>query len=515
MFKKTLISTLVLLMLTQLSACVNTGSHKGLMKESMDEVSAASQAGNEARVTEKRGHYVPRATESEESDVRNTITLKVNQGAIFQLVQNIAKNEGFTTIAGDSVDIYRRVNVDIAGMDPIQAIRQIAYLGGYVAVVNKLDKTVTIADQASFTFRVPTDVLKKMDAKYTVGGNPTGGSGGSSGGGSSGGSSGGSTGGGGSPIKAQFTIEGQTSNSTTNFQTFLQKLAGQNAVVQVYSEQGLIMVRSNGQAMKRVSDFLQTHVFDSMRQVEVSTYMVEVNVTDEFQYGIQWNKLLTSGGSKFSYNTTSAVTGAANAASAGAYSLTNASIASIITALQTATQVKVVANPSLVISNHSSATIFDGTQIPYLPSVQTTVTGTSGTSQTSGTASYVLDGVSLSTTVDILDNTNVAVTLVPVTAQVQQMVSFLGGQVMAPQLATKQGFIQVPVQNGKTVILGGNRYKQTTSSTTGLPLITQIPYLGKILGGTDDNGKITEFVILLRATVLPGNRIDFISSESL
>lgn len=511
MYKKSMRIGIAALTLAQITGCMNLGSHSRLMKQSVDEVTAKSQSLNEARITEKRGRYVPRATESEEADIRNTVTMKVSQANLFQMVQNIAKKEGLTTIAGDAVDINKRVNVDIIGMDPIQAIRQIAYLGGYVAVLNKLDKTITIADQASFTFRVPTDVLKKMDAKYSIGGNPTGGSGG----GSSGGGGSSSGGGRGSPIKAEFTIEGQTSNSTANFQMFLQKLAGQNAVVQVYSEQGLIMVRSNGQAMKRVSDFLQAHVFDAMRQVEVSTYMVEVDVSDEFQYGIQWNKLLTSGGNKFSYDTTSAVTGAANAISAGAYSITNASISSIITALQTTTEVKVVANPSLVISNHSSATIFDGTQIPYLPSVQTTVTGTSGTSQTSGTAAYVLDGVSLSTTVDILDNTNVAVTLVPVTAQVQQMVSFLGGQVMAPKLATKQGFIQVPVQNGKTVILGGNRYKQTTNATTGLPLVTQIPYLGKVLGGTNDNGKVTEFVILLRATVLPGNRIDFISTESL
>jgi len=293
------------------------------------------------------------------------------------------------------------------------------------------------------------------------------------------------------------------------------KLAGSNATVQVYPEQGLIMVRTNAQAMKRVSDFLQSYIYDSMRQVEVSVYMIEVNVTDQFQYGIQWDKLLTSGGSQFTYNTVSAVTGAANAASAGTYSLTNASISSIISALQSATQVKVVANPSLVIANHSASTIFDGTQVPYIPSVSTTVTGTTGTSQTSGSASYALDGISLSTSVDILDNDNVQVKLVPVTSQVQRMATFLNGQIQAPQIATKQGFIPIQAQNGKTVILGGNRHKQSNGSLVGLPGLTQIPYLGKLLGGTNDSGNVSEFVILLRATVLPGSSVDYIASESL
>ena len=249
--------------------------HSGIVTETNDDLPLALQ-------------------EIEADDVRDSVNLSANNTAFFGLIKGLAAKQGYALGVVDGVDTSKRIAVQINGLSTVASIRQIANLAGYVAVVNHADRTVTIAPQATYTFKLPTALFKKLAGTFTVGGDPAA-SGSSSGSGSaSGGMTGGasSSSGGSSQIKSSFVITGESKSEPKDLEGYFKQLAGSNAQVNVFSLTGMITVRGNAQALKRVYDFVQNYCQDGMRQVTVAATIVEVSINDEFQYGIKWDKLV-------------------------------------------------------------------------------------------------------------------------------------------------------------------------------------------------------------------------------
>jgi type II secretory pathway component GspD/PulD (secretin) len=196
----------------------------------------------------------------------------------------------------------------------------------------------------------------------------------------------------------------------------------------------------------------------------------------------------------------------ANAASGngglGTYRV-SASSASIINALAQFTDVEVVSQPRLLSMNNVPATFFDGTQIPYLGSVQQTAGSAAGSEPTvSGSVAFAIDGVSFSAIPSVVDGNTVQITLIPVLSSVGELKSFLNGALTAPAQSNKQTFMRVLAESNKTLILGGIRYRSDTRHTS-LAVST----------GSKTGSK--EIVILLRANVVAAPDFDPIVSESL
>lgn len=182
--------------------------------------------------------------EVEADDVRDSVSLSANNTAFFGLIKGLAAKQGYALGVVEGVDTNKRIAVQIYGLPTIAAIRQISNLAGYVAVVNHSDRTVTISPQATYTFKLPPALFKKLSGTFTVGGDPA--ASGSSGGGGSGGMSGGSSGGGSggtSQIKSSFVVTGESKNEPKDLESYFKQLAGSNAQVNVFQLTGMITVR--------------------------------------------------------------------------------------------------------------------------------------------------------------------------------------------------------------------------------------------------------------------------------
>ena len=122
-----------------------------------------------------------------------------------------------------------------------------------------------------------------------------------------------------------------------------------------------------------------------------------------------------------------------------------------------------------------------------------------------------MDGISFSVQPSVIDDTHVQITLLPVLSTVNGFETFdLGssGKLTSPRQSTKQSFMKVMAESGKTLILGGIRYTVDSKNTSAGP----VPV---IIQGRDTNGVAKEVVILLRATVLPAPPYNPIVSESV
>ena len=444
-------------------------------------------------------------------------------GKMLSILDAIAENKYAISFV-DGVDENKLASVSVRNMSIAAAARQIAANAGYVAITDRDAHSITIAEQAAWTFRIPIRLMQRLSSSYSVGGasGAAGGAGAAAGGASGGAASaqgGASSSGPGSVPGGASSGVPATFNAASTLATvgniaikggideFLQSIAGQNAVVSVSKDTGYITVRGNGAALNRMHKFMNQFVYDNDRRVEIKVSVIEVSLDDSMSYGIDWARVLSP--LQNSSATLSLNGGAANIVNPSlTLNFTTASITSVISALQAYTNVAVITQPSITAMNRSPVAIFDGNSIPYVGSV--TQSAVMGAVTTGATASFAASGVSLSVMPDILSDSEAQITLAPIVTDITSMQTFnvSGSTITAPQTAEKRILMQTIVHNGETVILGGIRVNKNNNSKTTLPLFA-LP-----LGGSSDKSA-AEVVILLQSTVIAPQHTDTLVAESL
>jgi hypothetical protein len=523
MMQKTIIATTLLSMLAGCATphltydgMVNT-THERATKEVQTVVAKPQRAAAVREIDEPYLDFKRVAVEQ----ARGNITLKTSSGAFGPVLSEVAKQAGYSVVFADNVDVSKKVTVQFNRAFADDVLRNTAFLAGYVAVIDRERRMVTVADTATYTFKLPAGLFSDVSASYNVGGNSASSSGGASAGGGSGG-------GGGASLQAKFSISGTEGASGKGTQKLIADIAGGNTQVTL-TEMGFLSVRGNAQALRRVHEFLKKVSNDAMTQVDIEASIVEVSLTKEFRMGIQWGKViqtangirgvggaadttiagvgqtLLNGGPTAGVDAVNALIGGAASPGIGAFRL-GVSSASLIQALSQYSDVKVVSQPRLSPMNNTPATFFDGTQVPYLGSVSQTAASTTGGAPTvSGTASYAIDGLSFSVVPSVVDKDRVQITIIPVLSTVGQFEKFqlgAGSALTVPHQANKQSYMRVLAESGKTLVIGGIRSGLDSSDTT--------------VGATTGNRSVSkEVVILLRANVVPAPVYDPIIAESI
>lgn len=436
------------------------------------------------------------------------LTVRAANSEFGPLLTETARAHGYSVMFAESVDVRKRITISLEGAQVADGLQSIAFLAGYIAIVDASERTVTVTDVATFTYKLPPHVLQQLQANYKVGGNPINNDTSiSQGGGSRG-----------SEMAAEFIIQGESGVNAASLRALIANMAGRNAEVMV-SDMGLISVRGSAQVQRRIHGFLKSYARDAMSQVEIEASIVEVSLTDQFELGIDWSRVidpksisgstgeLALGAVNSTVQQFTGVTGTAAPSLTAAF--TSQNISAVVNALRKVTDAKVVSNPRILAVNNTPATFFDGTQLPYLGEL----TATGGTSdvaaQLSGSASYAVDGISFSVQPSVIDESRVQLTLVPVLSSVLGFEQFKlgsdGGMITAPHQANKQSIMKVIAETGKTLILGGIRYSVDQKTSTPAPLF---------LGAKSRTKAAKEIVILMRATVLPSSDYDPLVGQS-
>ncbi len=466
------------------------------------EMRASAGAGQVRETAES----APKGREIEDIDPRQAVNVQVENVSFYGLLRQIAEKAGYSLAAVPGVELQRPINVDLRKLTPEQAMRKIGWQAGYALIVNERERSVTVAPSASYVFRIPVDAFSRLSSSFSYGGSAL--------------SSGGSASTGGTEagpqvtaIKGDFTVSGSYTTSPTSFERFISNLAGGNADVHVLPDQGLIEVRGNAQALKRVHDFLDRYAYDARRQVEITGQIIEVGLTNEFRYGIQWDKVLNAAGTR---NVGLDTLSSAGANYTGSLSVTTSSITSIVRALQVYTDIDSQASPRLVLTNNTGGVIFEGRQVPYLPSIQQTASTVAGGQPTqSGTGAFAQDGVNLAVHANILDDSNAMLRIVPTSLALGDLKSLLGGQIQMYESTVKTGGQSVAIQSGQTLIISGNRFTKSSKVRRGVPGVIDTPLLGDVATGQEGDTEVRETVLLVHARIIRPAPSNILFSESL
>ncbi|BBA36502.1 general secretion pathway protein D [Methylocaldum marinum] len=243
-------------------------------------------------------------------------------------------------------------------------------------------------------------------------------------------------------------------------------------------------------------------------QVLIDASIVELTLTGQLQYGLQW--LFNQGSGAYAQGSTTpgaaeltsnALTTAAAATGGGfAYAFVNSArdIRILLRALASENKVNVLSSPSLMVLNNQEATIKVGDQVPIQTSQSTPLTG---------------GGVPISTATIQYRDTGVLLNIRPrvnagglVTLDIEQAVDNLSDQtvtgISSPVIFQRQIKSSVTVKDDDTIVLGGLISDRTTKNKSGIPFLYKLPVIGSLFGTTTTSQTRTELVVLLTPRVV-------------
>ena len=306
---------------------------------------------------------------------------------------------------------------------------------------------------------------------------------------------------------------------------------------------GIMAVRGMPDELRQVEKFLKAAQIAVERQVMLEAKVVEVELRDGFQSGIDWSALKNGGGSTGAVgvlggNTTSntLVSGVqANLpgfpsggaalladgvsipqAGAGLFGLAFATdgFQAVLGFLETRGDVQILSSPRVATLNNQKAVLKVGTDEYFV----TGVTGGSSTSATSTTSATTtlptialtpfFSGISLDVTPQIDEGNNITLHVHPSVTTVSEKTKQIDlgsiGNFRFPMASNSVNETDtlVRIQDGNIVAIGGLMQMETSRQASGLPGSSGIPFLSFLLGNKANTGRKKEVVVLIKPSII-------------
>ncbi len=239
-------------------------------------------------------------------------------------------------------------------------------------------------------------------------------------------------------------------------------------------------------------------------QVHIEAQVVEVQLTGELSYGVNWffdNAVDEAGlpdtSGRNSWGSLAGTIGADGLS----WTFLGRNAAAIITALDTASNVRLLSTPSVVVRNNAEAKLDVGTKIPVNSTSFNPITGDPGVGNGTFTQVQYLDtGVILTVTPRISRDGTVFM-------EIEQEVSSPG----APRAGDPTGNVPInkrsliteaAIKSGETVMLAGLITEGTTDGSSGVPGLSRIPVIGGLFGTKTRDSNRSEVIILVTPRVI-------------
>ncbi|PWK86774.1 type II secretion system secretin GspD [Fulvimonas soli] len=248
-------------------------------------------------------------------------------------------------------------------------------------------------------------------------------------------------------------------------------------------------------------------------QVQIETRILEVKLTGQFSFGVQWYLEGLIGGSvdsngnytpgqpgnqqQWALGQGGATYNPGSSTSPGDgffYSFVNHNLQVALRALEVSGNTKTLSAPSLVVLNNQTAMFNVGDQVP----INQTSVSAIGTDNTYNSVTYLNTGVQLAVQPRV--NPGGLVYL-----NVQQIVStpdYTHATNGNPSVSQRAMTTEVAVQSGQTVLLGGLIQQDEGQTDTGIPGLNRIPVLGRLFGSTSRSRNRTELIVLITPRVI-------------
>jgi len=280
----------------------------------------------------------------------------------------------------------------------------------------------------------------------------------------------------------------------------------------------IVTVYGNQKAHRRVQEYLDNIMASSQRQVLVEMTIVEVQLSDNFQAGVDWTKISESASGNNDHSiVTDLIGGDLSVAPFVSMQFDDidvfgTSISATVKMLQQFGDAKVLSSPKIMALNNQTAllkvvneTVFFTVELDIREATTDIPERRTFTSE----LHTVPVGLVMSVTPQISSSGFVSINIRPtisnITGFAVDPAPRLAGadfDNLIPEIQVREIESLLQVLDGRTVMLGGLMQNKQISAKDGVPGLSRIPGVGKLFSYTRDNLVKTELVIFLKPTIV-------------
>lgn len=312
---------------------------------------------------------------------------------------------------------------------------------------------------------------------------------------------------------------------------------GDGRSITVSPQAGIVVVRAMPAELREVENFLTQVQSSLQRQVVLEAKIMEVQLNDGYQAGINWaqisrsgNDLLalsqTGGGTIFDTGVNSTTSGSSGSLDTSDYkpidmlgivgfggvfsaAIKLGDFAAFIELLKTQGNVQILSSPRVSTMNNEKAIIKVGQDEFFVTDVSsTTVIGAGASTSTPDiTLTPFFSGIALDVTPQIdrngVVNLHIHPSISEVTDQVKELIINGEPQVLPMALSTvRESDNVVRARSGQVVVIGGLMKNVMTEEIASTPVLGDLPFVGTAFRHTKQVSRKSELVILLRPLVV-------------
>ncbi|MBK1629537.1 type II secretion system protein GspD [Thiohalocapsa halophila] len=286
--------------------------------------------------------------------------------------------------------------------------------------------------------------------------------------------------------------------------------------VQLSSEVSIVADTVNNSLLVRSSPKDYKKILDALKQLDivplqvlVEATIVEIRLTGDLRYGVQWRFFGLAEGGEFEggrnqggYRSDISLRDSADGPSQSfpgfnwSVVLRPDTIRATLSALASDDLVNVLSSPSVMVRDNQTAEIFVGEDVPVLTTQQQ---GTATTDRVVNNIEYRQTGVKLSVKPRVTPGGLVQM-------EIEQEVSSVSPEQIAgvdsPSFRERTITSNVSVRSSQAVVLGGLIQDNSSENKSGVPGLYRAPIIGPLFGETRRQATRTELVVVLTPRVI-------------
>jgi general secretion pathway protein D len=284
---------------------------------------------------------------------------------------------------------------------------------------------------------------------------------------------------------------------------------------------GVISVRASQVQHEQVQAFVDQVSVNAKRQVLIEVTVVEVELGDEYQAGVDWTRVSSNGGAgSDGVSIFSRMTGS-NLVSPPVFGLTynnldpdGSGFTSAVKMLQQFGDTKVLSSPRIMALNNQTALLKVVDERVYFNLQQDIVEASDNNPQRTIITSEIRTvpvGFVMSVTPQINENGNVSLNVRPTITRIlgfaidpAPLLVGANFENLVPEIHINEIESLLEVADGQTVVIGGLMTDEIQKKSDEIPLLGRLPGIGQLFSYRDEAVKKSELVLFLRPTVIRG-----------
>jgi len=281
---------------------------------------------------------------------------------------------------------------------------------------------------------------------------------------------------------------------------------------------GIVTVYGNQHEHLQVSRYLDRLMANSRRQVLIEMTIVEVELSDNYQAGVDWSRLVAEGSDGLSIR--SQLLGP-NLSTPPAFAIDYTDTDSSGDVLQTSVRLlqqfgdtRVLSSPKIMALNNQTAILKVVNETVYF-NIELDIRDATADIPERRTFTTEINtvpvGLVMSVTPQISNNGYVSLNIRPTISRITGFAVDPAPRLagvefdnLIPQIQVREIESLLQVLDGKTIVLGGLMQNEQESKKDGVPGLSRLPGVGRLFSYNRDDLVKTELVIFLKPTIVEG-----------